>query len=464
MASEADPKSRQTAETFFQYGNDAVLKSNLDYAIDMFGQACRLVPDELKYRIALRGVARKKFNNDPSKLGMLAAARNKPLRMLASQARSKGKFDQALETCEKAFLNHPWDVAIAREAAEVAEVADKLVLAEWFLESVQDQAKDVDFFRQIAHIHELNEHWQKAIFAWETVRKMVPDDEDASRMINALSAKSTMQKGKYTEAIDRSVQTREAEAVASAKEAQRAKLDELKQKQLTPEQKWVQSIKTDPTNVTPYLLLADSFKKKGQLDEAEKVIKQGLKAVERDSALLAAYSEVRLARLNNAIEKLTARHQARPHDPEPKADLDKALKLKSDYEIKELRRRVEFQPAELPLRLELGLALAKAGRHDDAIGEFQQAGGDPELKIQALYNAGLSFEANQAYKLAERSYLEALRSIDLDDKDNFKAIHYRLGRVAEAVENYQAAEEHYNEVAAIDYSYLDVAKRLRNLN
>jgi len=110
------------------------------------------------------------------------------------------------------------------------------------------------------------------------------------------------------------------------------------------------------------------------------------------------------------------------------------------------------------------LALAKAGRHDEAISEFQQAGVDPDLKIQSLYNAGLSFEANRAYKLAERSYLEALRSIDADDKTNFNAIHYRLGRVAEAVENYQAAEEHYNEVAANDYSYLDVAKRLRNLN
>jgi tetratricopeptide (TPR) repeat protein len=464
MASEADPKVRQNAETLFQYGSDAVLKANLDYAIDMFGQASRLVPAELKYRKALRDVQRKKFNNDPSKLGMLAAARNKPLRLLAAQARSKGKFDQALETCEKAFLSHPWDIAIAREAAESAEVAGYLDTAEWYLESVQDQAKDADFHRHIAHVHELNEHWQKAIFAWEMVRKLVPNDEDASRMINALSAKSTMQKGKYTEAIDRSVQTREAEAKESAKEAQLAKLEELKQKQLTPEQKWSQSIKIDPTNVTPYLLLADSFKKKGQLDEAEKVINQGLKAVPNDPALLAAYSEVRLAKLNIAIDRLTAKHRERPHDPEWKHKLDQALKLKSDYEIKELRRRVAFQPTEMPLRLELGLALAKAGNHDEAISEFQQAGADPELKVQALYNAGLSFEANQAYKLAERSYLEALRSIDFDDKSNFNAIHYRLGRVAEAVENYQAAEEHYNEVAANDYSYLDVAKRLRNLN
>ena len=47
---------------------------------------------------------------------------------------------------------------------------------------------------------------------------------------------------------------------------------------------------------------------------------------------------------------------------------------------------------------------------------------------------------------------------------NLNALHYRLGRVAEAQGNTEAAEEHYNEVAANDYTYLDVAQRLRNLN
>ncbi len=465
MASEVDPKARQNAETFFKYGNDAVLKSNFDYAIDMFGQASRLVPNELKYRKALRLTQRRKLKDDPSKVGMLVTARNKPIRLLASQARSKGKYDQALETCEKAFLNNPWDVSIAREAAEAAEGAEYLELAEWFLESVRDQAKDVDFFRHIAHVHELNEHWQKAIEAWEQVRKIIPHDEDASRKINALSASSTMQKGKYTEAIDRSALTREAEAKESIKAAEEAKREELRQQQLTPEQKWAESIKTNPTEVSPYLYLAESFKKRGLLDEATKLIKQGLAAIPGDSALLGAFSEIRIILLKKAIDHYAAKHRERPHDPEFKIKLDQANKLLSDEEIKELRRRIDLKPEDvLALRLELGLALAKAGQHDAAIGEFQQARTEPELKVQALYNAGLSFEANQSYKLAERTYLEALRSLDTDDKTNFNAIHYRLGRVSEAVENYQAAEEHYNEVAANDYTYLDVAQRLRNLN
>ena len=76
---------------------------------------------------------------------------------------------------------------------------------------------------------------------------------------------------------------------------------------------------------------------------------------------------------------------------------------------------------------------------------------------------GLSFEAINAPKLAERNYKEAIKLLEPEDKDNFNALHYRLGRVAETLGNNEAAGEHYNEVAANDYTYLDVAERLRRL-
>ena len=36
MSGESEPPDLQKAQTFFQYGNDAALKSNLDYAIEMY--------------------------------------------------------------------------------------------------------------------------------------------------------------------------------------------------------------------------------------------------------------------------------------------------------------------------------------------------------------------------------------------------------------------------------------------
>ena len=59
-------------------------------------------------------------------------------------------------------------------------------LAQWLIESVQAVAKDADFFKFAAGIHESNKSWQKAIACWEQVKKLNPNDQDVNRKINAL--------------------------------------------------------------------------------------------------------------------------------------------------------------------------------------------------------------------------------------------------------------------------------------
>ena len=460
MSSDSGLPDRQKAKTFFQYGNDATLKSNLDYAIDMYKQACRLAPDNLSYRQALRGVQRRKFNNDPSKVGILVGARNQPIRMRARSARSKGNFAHALNVCEDAFTHNPWDIAAAREASEAAEQLGFLMLAEWYIESVQAQAKDADFFRHAARVQERNEHWHKAIASWEQVKKLDPNDESSSRQINALSASATIQRA----GLEQSLEKHTRPPAAESKDELAAKLERLKTEQLSPEERWLKETQENPNQVWPYLNLAEQYRNRSQLEAAEKILAQGLKANPKEPMLVQAYADVQITRMKRAIESWTKRTQDRPDDMAARAKLDQLNRLLGDYEIKEFRRRSAASPEDTNLHYQLGLCLARAGLHDEAIGEFQQARSSPTLKVQALYQAGLSFEANNTYKLADRSYSEALKSIEDGDTDNFLSLHYRLGRVAEALGNSEAAEEHYNEVAAKDYSYLDVAQRLRNLN
>jgi hypothetical protein len=63
---EEEDRHRLKAKTFFVKGNDAALKSNRDYAIQMYKEACKLAPEILIYRQALRGITRAKFNDDPT--------------------------------------------------------------------------------------------------------------------------------------------------------------------------------------------------------------------------------------------------------------------------------------------------------------------------------------------------------------------------------------------------------------
>ena len=85
------------ASTFYQYGLDAAQKGNSDYAIQMFRDACKLAPENLGYRQALRAVQRRKFNNEPSKVGRLVGARLQPIRMKIRGARGKEQWAAVLE-------------------------------------------------------------------------------------------------------------------------------------------------------------------------------------------------------------------------------------------------------------------------------------------------------------------------------------------------------------------------------
>jgi tetratricopeptide (TPR) repeat protein len=458
MSSETDPAVVQRARTLFQTGNEAVKNSNLDYAIAMYRECCKLIPENLVYRQALRGAERRKFNNDPSKVGMLVGARNQPLILRAKSARSKGNHHQALEVCEEAFVNNPWDVGAARVAAEAAEQVGLNLVAQWYVESVQAVTKDVDFLKFAARIHEINESWQKAIGCWELVKKFHPNDQDANRQINALSASSTIKRAGLEDSIDR-----HAQAPAEPAESLDAKLDRLKQEQLSPEQRLIKDILADPQAIHAYLDLSEIYRQRSDLDKAEKVLAKGIKANPNDPILMAALEDTQISRLKRGIEKQTQVCRERPDDTGAKVKLDQLNEMLSKYEVEAFRRRVNLRPEDAGLHLQFGMILQRLGRHDEAIPEFQAARSSAQHKVKALYHAGLSFEANSAWKLAERNYKDALKSLEEEDRDNFLALHYRLGRVAEAISNSEAAAEHYNEVAAIDYTYLDVAERLRRL-
>ncbi|HEV3165973.1 MAG TPA: tetratricopeptide repeat protein [Isosphaeraceae bacterium] len=458
--SENNPRE-QRAQVFFKTGNDAASKNNFDYAIQMFQEACKLVPDNLSYRNALRSIERRKFGNDPAKVGRLVGARNQPIRMRAKHAKSKQRWADVLEVCEEAFAHNPWDTAAAEDAADAAEQLGLPKLAEWLLETCSAQATDAEFFRHQAHAHEMCENWQKAIFCWERVKKINPYDEQATHAINSLSANATIQRSGLGDAINRASEGK------SGPEATEAHPDDVKRMAMSPEDRLRKELQENPERVGLYLELADHYKAQSRLDEAEKVLALALKNLPDEEILKTVHADIQVSRFTARIQKQTQKLAADPTDAEAQAKLQQLTTRLCEYEMQEIRRRMASRPDDPGLHYELGLRLAKVGQHDAAIAEFQQARNSPTHKVQALHQAGLSFEANGVMKLAERSYTDALKTVeatDPEDQTTLNALHYQLGRVSEIQGNLTAAEEHYNEVAANDYAYRDVAQRLRNLN
>ena len=106
MSTASDP-NLDKARAFFGYGNDAAQKGNDVYAAQMYKEACKLAPENLAYRQSLRGVQRRKFKNDPTKVGRMVGLTLQPLRMKIGAAKSRGRWSDMLDLCEEVFSSSP---------------------------------------------------------------------------------------------------------------------------------------------------------------------------------------------------------------------------------------------------------------------------------------------------------------------------------------------------------------------
>jgi tetratricopeptide (TPR) repeat protein len=460
MSSPSDQNNDDKAKAFFGYGNDAAQKGNDVYAAQMYREACKLKPDNLVYRQSLRGVQRRKFGNDPAKVGRMVGLKLQGLRVKIGLAKRSQKWGEVLDLCEEVLAQSPWDLDASVNAAEAAENLGHKKIAQYFIEAVIPQGeKDERFLRSAAHFLEFADDYQKAIWCWDKLKLLLPADEEARKKVNDLTAKATIKRSGMQDRIDQ-----HTKAGSSGPEKDLPPdAEELRRLAITPEQRYLKEMEETPERIGPYLALAEHYKMEGRLKEAEDVLAKGVKANPDDNYMQGAYADIQMSRLRHAIEAFTRKVAKEPHDPEPKAKLEQLKVALYKYELKELRRKVGNASEDLKLRLLLGRKLAEGGKHDEAIAEFQQVRNSPELKVQALLQAGLSFKANGVNKLAERNFEDAIRAVDMKDTATLLELHYNLGLLAEEQANLAIAEEHYNEVAAIDYSYRDVAQRLRKL-
>ena len=126
----------------------------------------------------------------------------------------------------------------------------------------------------------------------------------------------------------------------------------------------------------------------------------------------------------------------------------------------------KLHPEDSKLHFELGVILARVGDHDG--GDRRISAGalehQPALKrSQALVSSGPQLRGQQVAPSWRSGTTRGHQAARARRQRQFPRPSLPLGRSAETLGNNEAAEEHYNEVAAIDYSYLDVAQRLKRL-
>lgn len=110
-------ENKKLAAEYFRKGNEAIPDLNWDFAIQMYREAVKLVPDNLMYRQTLRATAQKKYDGNgtgnPSAIAELMAVRTK-----IKQARRDQAWAALDEAAEEGLAINPWDAQLNADVGD----------------------------------------------------------------------------------------------------------------------------------------------------------------------------------------------------------------------------------------------------------------------------------------------------------------------------------------------------------
>jgi len=449
------------AAQWFARARDGISKGDYDYAIKMLKEACRLDPCHMVYRQLIRAAGRKKWG-DNKRGSRLAAVTTVKSKTALKAAKARGEYYKALEHCEDILAVNPWDTGTLLDMAAIFDALEQRDLAVWSAElALEKDPADPVVNRALAEYYEKKGEYTKAIDCWERVKKARPDDQEADKKLKSLAAYATIDRGGYEKASSFT------DAIADKQKTQEL-LDEAKggvgeQRLAYQAQQIMSRIERDPKEMAPWLQLSQLYRRYGQYDKAAETMQRAVAEIGEHPDLIAEQENVEIGRMNAQLDELRKQLSKDSGNEELQKQYQELSRKLNDYELQCYRRRSELNPADLGLRAELGIRLAKAGKYDEAIVELQKARSEPRRKAEVLKWIGRCFHSKKNLRMAKRHYEQALEVLPDTDEQALKELHYLLGRVCEEVGDRTGAIEHYEKVAEIDYGFRDIAQRLDKL-
>jgi tetratricopeptide (TPR) repeat protein len=461
-----EQRKRQLAGECFKKATEAMAKQNWDYACNMFGTAIKMWPDNVTFRQSLRGVQRKKYNNNKTGASMAFLKLN-GVRSRIKKARSAKNWAEMDAAAEEGLMINPWDGQFNADLGEAARELGFNEVATFAYEMAtapDSQPENKDFLIALAGMYEIRRDYRKAVSVLEKVMVLDPLNGAVRSKIHALGADEVIDRGGYegaknTQEVKTDVKQGYEESVKGGAKTG----NEMLAPGESLENDLKRAIKKEPANVANYLKLADYYKREGKLEEAVSAFKQAID-VSGDANIREQMEDVELdmVRKNHQFAKEAAAKN--PDDPTAKQNAIDLLRELREQEIELYSRRVERYPADLKIKHELAQRFMATGKHSLAIPLLQQASKDVRLEAQVLVSLGKCFLQQKQNPLATRQFQKAIEKLNANDQpEPFKECHYLLGRLAEAGKDLKQAEIHYSEVLAVDYSYKDTAARLEEI-
>ena len=456
-----DAEKKKIAADCWKKGSEAMIKENWDYAIEMFGKAVALVPDNLLYRQTLRGVERKKYGDNGSGAKM-SGLRLTKVRTRIKACRLKKDWSGIDRATEDGLKINPWDAALLFDLGIAArERGFTEVATDAMRNAVVNNTKNKDYARELAELLESRGDYNEASKIWLRLAKLDPMDSHARTKSMQVLTDNVIDRGGYEGAESTRDAMADDEVARRLKSGTGGQVDGPGQSE---EADLVHAVRREPESVENRLKLGSHYRKAGKLEEAAATTREALEISGGDAAIREALEDIELDQLRANLN-LAKENAARETDNQEAQQNVRAINGELiQREIEVFSTRVERYPNDLKLKFELGSRYVRIKNYVQAIPLFQVCVKDNRIEARALTSLGKCFIAEKKGKLAKRQFEKAVESVNqLDDPDLYKEANYWLARLLEEDGDQSAAEHHYTEVLAVDYEYKDALARLEGL-
>ncbi len=459
---EYNPHKKKIAADCFRKANEAIPKGNWDYAVEMYTQSVRLIPDNLMYRQSLRGAEQKMYGNNGTGAKM-AGMRLMGVRGKIKKARMSKNWADLEKAAEEGLAVNPWDPQLNADLGDACrELGYQEVAVMSYRESLKVEPGNKEVNTVLAALLEERGEYKDAVECWQRVLKADPHNGTARTKITALEAKSVMDRGGYEAAestrgvmADHEVARRLGKTKAG---------EQADGPGMSVEADLQRAIRKDPANRDNYLKLADLYKRDNDLHKSEEQYRKALEVSGGDINIRELHEDVQLDLMRQALQIAKELAQQATDDPAAKqkpAEMAKELMLR---EIEVLSARVDRYPADMKIKLQLASLFMRTRKWQAAIPLLQVARGDSRIKGDALVALGKCFVYDGKPQLARRQLESAVPEVSFEAQpDLFKDLLYTLGKLCEETKDATAAEDYYQRVLEVDYNYKDALDRLNRL-
>ncbi len=407
---------------------------DFDYVSELIGQCVLGDPGNAIYVRAFLENLQKKYG-DNRKGSPFAQIKELGARSAAKKALAQEHWDEVIQQGMKVLAVNPWDLHTLLNMAKAASKSSDRDCELVYLEAaLKGSPKNADCNRLYALALTDRGLIDQAITFWHRVEQAKPNNEEAKRSIASLTVQKQRSSGKFEEDDD---------------DARRTKIKAQKQQEVTAEQQLQRKIRNEPDKIANYLELAQFYSNDDRFAEAEKLLAKAYELSNGDNDIREKWEDSQIRGLRQKI--------AHTKDPEVKKKLQ-AEQL--DKEMRFYKARVERSPNNLIWKYELGYRYMKTRRYAEAIRELQTAKNDPRRRGMCMLVLGQCFQQIKQFPLAKRHYEAAIQEIPDHDGDNKKKALYLVGRLTLGLRDLDAAEKHLSALAALDFTYKDVAQLL----